>query len=259
MSSETPTKTVTVALILCVVFSFLVSTTAVVLKDKISYNQEIDLKKNILLAAGLIEKGSVSAKQVEEAFKKVEPIVVDLESGEKTSLSPEDVNIKTDVKFSDKSTAIEPSNDVAGLGRRPKNATVYLVKEEGALQGVILPIVSKGLWSTMYGFLALAPDTKTVKGFGYYEQGETPGLGGEVDNPSWKNQWVGKEIFNTEWEPVFKLKKGSVSSSDEGKEHMVDGLSGATITSEGVTTSIQYWLSQNGFGPFLTKIRNGEY
>ncbi len=259
MSAETPTKTVSVALILCVVFSFIVSTTAVFLKDQISYNQEIDLKKNILLAAGLLKTSKVTATEVEETFKKVEPMVVSLETGAKVEIAPEEVNIKTDVKFPNKSLEIKSSNDVANLGRKPKNAVVYLMKEEGAVNGVILPVVSKGLWSTMYGFVALSSDTKTVKGFGYYEQGETPGLGGEVDNPTWKKQWIGKEIFNESWNPVFHLKKGSVAESDPNKEHMVDGLSGATITSDGVTNSIKFWLGENGFGPFLAKLRNGEF
>ncbi len=259
MSAETPIKTITVALVLCVVFSFIVSTTAVVLKDKQDYNKEIDLKKNILLAAGLLKSKNVAAEIVEETFNKVEPLVVDLESGGKSELKPEQVDIKNDVKYDAKSSKIDPGNDVAGLGRRPNDAVVYLVKEGGKTQQVIVPVVSKGLWSTMYGFLALDKDTNTVKGFGYYEQGETPGLGGEVDNSSWKSQWIGKEIFNSNWEPVFKLKKGSVSEGETGAKYMVDGLSGATITSEGVTTSIKYWLGKHGFGPFLEKVRKGEF
>jgi Na+-transporting NADH:ubiquinone oxidoreductase subunit C len=257
MQVDTPTRTIGVAFILCVVFSLLVSTTAIMLKDKQDYNKEIDLKKNILLAAGLIQTPDVPATEVESIFTNVEPVVVNLQTGTRTELEPSEVSLRNDVKVNDKSNPIE--NDIAGLSRVPKNAVIYLVKDAGALSGVIIPVVSKGLWSTMYGFMALNKDAKTVKGFGYYEHGETPGLGGEVDNPTWKKQWIGKLAYDESFNPKAMLKKGVVSQGESGAEYMVDGLSGATITANGVNSSLTFWLGQNGFGPFLAKVRNGEF
>ncbi|MEM7182774.1 MAG: Na(+)-translocating NADH-quinone reductase subunit C [Spirochaetota bacterium] len=259
MSAETPAKTVTVAFILCVVFSLIVSTTAVVLKDKQDYNKDIDLKKNILVSAGLLPSKDASNKEVEETFKKVQPIVIEVTSGKKTELKTTDVDIANDVKDNSKSIKIASKDDIAALSRRPKNVVVYIVKEAEKTSAVILPIVSKGLWSTMYGFLALDSDTTTIKGFAYYSQGETPGLGGEVENPKWMKQWIGKKIYDVNWSVLFQLKKGTVVKGEPNADYMVDGLSGATITSVGVSNSIQYWLGKNGFGTFLAKVRNGEF
>ena len=110
----------------------------------------------------------------------------------------------------------------------------------------------------MYGFLALSPDTKTIKGLGFYEHGETPGLGGEIDNPSWKKVWVNKVALDSNYQPQIVVVKGQVDHSNSVNSNKIDGLSGATITSNGVQALINFWVSDNGFGPFLAKYRNGE-
>ena len=123
---------------------------------------------------------------------------------------------------------------------------------------LLLPIHGKGLWSTLYGFIALETDTRTVKGIGFYQHGETAGLGGEVDNPQWKKQWEGKLVLDDKYKPIFKVQKGSVDNADPMAQYKVDGLSGATITSNGVTGLIQYWLGEDGFGPYLARFRESK-
>jgi Na+-transporting NADH:ubiquinone oxidoreductase subunit C len=110
----------------------------------------------------------------------------------------------------------------------------------------------------MYGFLALEGDGNTVIGLKFYDHGETPGLGGEVDNPSWRQQWEGKKIYDEEGRPAARLVKGGVNPDSEASNYAVDSLSGATLTSRGVTNLIQYWTGEEGFAPFLTKLRAGE-
>ena len=127
--------------------------------------------------------------------------------------------------------------------------------EQGNVTQVVLPMYGRGLWSTMYGFVSVAPDANTIKGITYYDQGETAGLGGEIANPRWQAQFVDKKLFDEQGNQKFKIYKGS-SAAD--KEHGVDGLSGATLTSNGVQGSFDYWFSQNGFGPFLAKFKAGE-
>ena len=150
---------------------------------------------------------------------------------------------------------IPSAKDSAGIKKRSKLEKIYYVKDNGVITQVVLPVNGKGLWSTLYGFMALTPDTKTVLGLGFYQHGETPGLGGEVDNPKWKAQWAGKAAFDNEWNPVLKVIKGSVNPGNTDAQHQVDGLSGATITSNGVTGLVRYWLGDHGFGPFLAKFR----
>jgi Na+-transporting NADH:ubiquinone oxidoreductase subunit C len=119
-----------------------------------------------------------------------------------------------------------------------------------------LPVEGYALWSTLYGFLALDVDTKTVRGLTYYQHGETPGLGGEVDNPAWKALWPGRIAYDEQWLPTIRVIKGKAGSASEDP-HQVDGLSGATLTSRGVTNMLQFWLGENGFGPYLAKFREG--
>ena len=129
------------------------------------------------------------------------------------------------------------------------------VKEEGEIQKIILPLYGKGLWSTMYGFMAIDKDLKTIKGFTYYEHGETPGLGGEVDNPNWKNIWKGKKAFDDDWNIKIEVIKGRVDPSSENAIYQVDGLSGSTLTTRGIDQSIKFWLGEGGYGPFFERLR----
>ena len=89
----------------------------------------------------------------------------------------------------------------------------------------------------------------SVMGIEYYEHKETPGLGGEVDNPNWKSGWQGKKIYNSEGSVSLKVVKG-VSKDD----YEIDGMSGATITSNGVTNMINFWLGDQGYGPIIKKL-----
>jgi Na+-transporting NADH:ubiquinone oxidoreductase subunit C len=249
-------KTITVAGLLCLICSLLVSVTVVSLKPQQVKNKELDMKKNILMSAGLIKAGD----DIEEAFKTVETIIVDFETGAKVS----DINANTydqvrankDPQFMEK---IPTAVDVGGISTRPKYAKVYLTRNEsGAVKEVILNIWGKGLWSTMYGFIALESDAKTIKGFAYYSQGETPGLGGEVDNPNWKQQWIGKKLYDDNDAVAFEVAKGTVDNTHGLAQYKVDGLSGATITSNGVTSSMKYWFGDHGYKKFLNAVRAGE-
>ena len=160
----------------------------------------------------------------------------------------------TDIRYTYK---IPSDKDIAGIMKRSKFAKVYFVKENSQIKMIIIPVHGKGLWSTLYGFLALDPSLETVKGIGFYQHGETPGLGGEIDNPSWKAIWKGKKIFSSDLKPVIKVMKGAINPNSKTKDYEIDGLSGATITSNGVTKLVQYWLGENGFGEFFKNYRAG--
>ena len=128
---------------------------------------------------------------------------------------------------------------------------------QGDIDKIILPIRGYGLWSTLYGFIALEADGNTVAGLGFYEHGETPGLGGEVDNPRWKAVWPGKQVYR-DGEVAIALIKGAVDTSSANAPWQVDGLAGATLTARGVTNLVQFWLGENGFEPFLNNLKSGE-
>ncbi|EAQ97889.1 Na(+)-translocating NADH-quinone reductase subunit C [Congregibacter litoralis] len=247
-------KILGVALALCIVCSVIVSTAAVVLKPAQEANKTLDRKRNILQAAGMLEEG----RSVDEQFSVVEERFVDLSSGQFTDDVAPGYDQQAASKDPSRSRDIPSDEDIAKLGRQASVAQVYLVRgESGEYEKIILPVHGYGLWSTLYGFLALESDGNTVAGLGFYDHGETPGLGGEVDNPRWKSLWPGKKVYR-DGEVELSLAKGAVDPSSPNADWKVDGLSGATLTSRGVTNLIDFWLGDAGFAPFLENLRNGE-
>ncbi|GAB3110700.1 Na(+)-translocating NADH-quinone reductase subunit C [Aestuariicella hydrocarbonica] len=253
MANDTIGKTVGVALALCIVCSVVVSTAAVMLKPAQQANKQLDFNRNILAAAGLLEPG----KSVPEQFKQITVKLVDMETGKFTEV-PEGADKYDQRKASkdpDRSTSLSGEEDLAKIKRRVDVAKVYLVENENGVETVILPIKGYGLWSTLYGFLALGSDLNTVVGLGFYEHGETPGLGGEVDNPKWKSQFEGKKAYDEDGSVGLTVIKGT---APQGSDHKIDGLSGATLTSKGVDNLIKFWLGENGYAGFLDNLKNGE-
>jgi len=248
-------RVLTVALALCIVCSVVVSAAAVVLKPQQQANKTRDLKRNILMAAGLYDANM----SVEEQFERVTTRVVNIETGEYTSeINPEGFDQRAAAKDPSTSVRLSAEEDMAKIIRQAKYSLVYLVNDdEGELDKIILPVHGYGLWSTLYGFVALESDMNTIVGLGFYEHGETPGLGGEVDNPRWKALWEGKKAFR-DGEVAISVIKGAVSPESPSADWQVDGLSGATLTSKGVHNLVQFWLGENGFAPYLENLRKGE-
>ena len=206
----------------------------------------------------LYDKKNPPEQSVDEIFaEKVETVLIDLETAEPVEEGAVDI-----ASYDQRDAARKPelSVEVAdgalpGISRREKYAFVYRVKgDDGQLSQVVFPVYGKGLWSTLYGFLAVKADTTTVSGITFYEHAETPGLGGEVDNPSWKAQWTGKKLFDDGWEMQIEVLKGKVNKDNEDAVHQIDGLSGATITTRGVSELVQYWMGEDAFGTLPEKI-----
>lgn len=250
--------TLLVALVMCLVCSVVVSTAAVMLKPAQQANAALDMKRNVLMAGGLITDAKASAAEVEKAFESVTIKYVDLRTGKFTDEAPAGGSGRAAAKIADASEKLPLEQDKAKIIRRENTKEVYLVEKNGELQRIILPVRGYGLWGQLYGFLALESDLKTVAGLGFYEHKETPGLGGEVDNPNWKAQWVGKVVYDEQGQVDIDVIKGSVDPNSPNAEHQVDGLSGATLTSNGVDNLVNFWLGSEGYGPFLKNLKAGE-
>lgn len=260
MSKDSTKKTLLVALGVCFVASILVATAAVELKPAQEENKKLDLIKNILSAGDLYNEGM----DINKIFKeKITAQIIDLQTGEVIPQSQFDdvLNIE---KFNVEATASSPKwgkeipadDDKAGIKRMPKVMAIYKVLNDSSkVEKYILPIYGKGLWSTLYGFIAVDKSFETVEGFTFYQHGETPGLGGEVDNPKWKKLWVGKQIFDETGNLKIQVIKGVVDRSSDAAKYEVDGLSGATLTTRGVNNLVRFWLSKNGYGPFINKLK----
>lgn len=250
--NDSTRKTLAVALIMCLACSIVVAGAAVILRPMQETNAALDRKRNILAVAGLLQPG----EDIEKAFANVTQRMVDLDTGEFTDelngVAYDQYAAARDPALSE---AIPKDQDIAGIGRRARYAEVYLVGEENDFSQIILPVHGLGLWSTLYGFVSLGTDLTTIEGLKFYDQKETPGLGGEVDNPNWRVKWKGKLAFDESGDVRIQVIKGVVDASSPEAPYEVDGLAGATLTSRGVSQLLRYWLDDQGFGTFLENLR----
>lgn len=250
-------RTLIFVVVLSLVCSIIVSTAAVVLRPKQQENAVLDVQRNILAVAGLLNKDT----NIPQTYKDfIEPKLVNIDTGnyvaEVAGEDADEYNQRDAAKNDKESIKLPANEDFAKIIRRANVATVYLVKDAaGTLTKVILPIHGNGLWSMMYAFVAVATDGNTIDGITYYDQAETPGLGGEVENPTWREQFVGKKLYDMNFKPAIKILKGG---APVGTDHQVDGLSGATLTSNGVQHTFDFWFGAQGFGPYLAKLRAGD-
>lgn len=241
---ETLGRTVGIVVAVCLACSIVVSTAAVGLRTQQQANAKLDKQTNVLEAAGLLEKSGGDIAGTYEKF--VEERFVDLNTGNYVDV-PEGFDMFKAAK--DPEFQVRPNPDVAKVFRHSSVVSVYHVKDEaGAVTRLVLEVYGSGLWNLMYGLLAVDSDGNTVRSLIYYDQKETPGLGGEVENPQWKALWDGKKIFKS-GEVALQVKKNAGTDDP----YAIDALSGATLTTNGVQASIDYWLSDKALGNFLSK------
>lgn len=260
MFNKDAIKTLLVALVLCLVCSVLVSTFAVYLKPVQTSNKLLDRNKNILAAAGLYKEGEANKSDIDRLFKQFTVKLVDIKTGKFATdeqLAADGIKAETyEQRIAAKNPKLSTSlhgDDPAGILRQAKYATVYLLEKEGQLDLIVLPVHGYGLWGTLYGFLALSGDLNTIKGIGFYEHKETPGLGAQVDNPKWKALWPGKHVYSSEGKvDISVVKSKSLNPND------IDGLSGASLTTRGVNNLIHFWLGERGFALFIKNLKSGE-
>lgn len=254
---------IVVSLLVCLACSIVVSGSAVLLKPQRVANKELDRNQNILAAAGLYDKATARADtDIAGLFEQFEVRLADLEEKRLLSaLEASDLGIDV-VSYDQRRASKDPATskvlaqaeDIASISRRARYSVVYILREAGDISKIVLPVHGYGLWSTLYGFIALEGDMNTVSGITFYEHGETAGLGGEVDNPAWKAIWQGKSLYR-DGKVALTVVKGSVMPGSANFDYEIDGLSGATLTSRGVHNLVAYWMGDQGFGPILKDLR----
>jgi len=264
MQRDSIANTFRVAILLCLVCSIAVSSLAVGLRSTQKEKKEEFRQQNILKAAGMWPTGPDAADVDTKALfeENITPVVLDFSKDTLTEVwNPGALEIETEVALRDQKLSQlidgtdEMGSDIAGIRRREGFATIYEVRDGDRLKTLILPIRGYGLWSTLWGFIAVDFSDATndaaslkVEGLTYYKHAETPGLGGEVDNPGWKEKWSDKQIFDSEWKVRLEVAKNATGN------YQVDALSGATITSNGVSNMLLYWLGEPGYGPYLKSL-----
>ena len=252
---DSTSNTLTIAIGLSLVCSILVAGAAISLRP-IQEANEVRFRERIILdVAGLLEPDA----EVQTGMERIEARIVELETGDYVqSIDPQEFDPLAAANDPALSTAVPEELDIGKIRRRAIYAPVYLVSDEGELSQIILPVRGTGLWSTLYGYLALEPDGETVSGLQFYDHAETPGLGDQIEDPEWRAQWVGKKIYGEDGQPKIEVVRGTVAAGSPDIEHQVDGLSGATLTGRGVMNLVRYWTGPHGYGPYLEQYRQAK-
>lgn len=227
----------TFAIIVCVVSAVMLATFSEGLRKQKELNEELDVKKNILKAVALREPLSpkMKGRDVLKVYEsKIEELVIDAQGNVVAGKTPKDLTGKDKNLF-----------------------PLYLYKEDGQVMAYAFPILGQGLWSTLYGYLAVESDATTIRGITFYKHGETPGLGGEIEKEWFQNNFKGKTIYSVKEHkltPVVVVKgKAVVLVSGEELNYHVDGITAATLTGQGVTALLDRWIKI--YDVYLSKIR----
>lgn len=257
LDRDSLTYTIGFAAAVCLICGVVVASAAVTLRPAQARNQLVDRLSKVLDVAGLVEEGEqLKGDEVIARFEKnVTPRVIALKSGEYADDAVDAKDYDPRKAARDPETSYAAPENPARVLRLPNHGLVYQVMRDDQIEGLVLPIQGYGLWSTMYGYIALEKDGQTVAGITFYEHGETPGLGGEIENPRWQARWEGRKVYKEDGEEVeLRVVKGNIGPPDEDP-YRVDALSGATITSRGVSHALEFWLGPHAFGPYLEAYR----
>lgn len=225
LPNTSPLKTMTIAFVVALTCSILVSLTAVGLKPLREANR---LGEGLLSLTALLQ--SLGVDKARKTFI------------ERTSGAP----VKRDLKSR---SDLSVEQDLAGLVQIEDVLTVYEVRAGERLEQVILPIRGVGYKSMMKGYLALEADLNTIAALTFYEQDETPGMGARIMEPEWQAQWADRQTMDDSGEIRIEVVKGRGQWPFE-----VDGISGATYTGWGVTDLVRFWLGPDGYGPYLARL-----
>lgn len=238
------------AVSVCLVCSLVVSLASVSLRSMQQRNELNEKRLNILRAAGLTDKTSLPAKEINDKFKSVIPVVVDLKTGDlDSSKNPYTYDMYAEAAGVN---GIVLKDDPAKIKRQAKDGSAYVIANGDKVERIVLPVQGYGLWSTMYGFAALNLEGDiTIEGLTFYQHGETPGLGAEITNPTWQAKWKGVIPYADGRPDISVVKTAS-------RKNEVDAIAGSTLTSKGVEHLMNFWLGDSGYKHFVDKVVAGD-
>ena len=257
MTNDSPMKAVLVVAGTAFVCSLLVTVAAVRLQPIQRAYQDLERNRYLVNISGLVERGAdLSDAEVVDAFQRFDVMLVDIDAGRyDESFNPMTFDQRQASADPELSVAIPSEFDSASLSRRSRYAPVFVVGDGRAPQRIILPMHGQGMWSTIYGFLALEDDLNTIAAVTFYEQGETAGIGDKILDPGWQRKWEGRQLSNDAGVLAFRVADGAVDGAAPGAANQVDAIAGATVTTNAVTATVQYWFGPHGFGPFLDNLK----
>ena len=246
---QSNTYIIVFSVILTVICALLLSGSSQILGPIQREAEALDTKKQILGA--VIEPDEIRAMGSEEIStyyeNTISSIVVDIEGNEVAEIegSPivaEDVDVEANYKL--------PPED------RLYPVFIYHEENSDKVISYIFPLYGAGLWNTIWGYLALQPDLNTIEGVTFSHAGETPGLGARITETGVQSRYRGKEIFGEKGEL-----EGVIMQKGEGRDysndpHKVDGLSGSTITANGLNRMVVNYLGY--YQAYMDNLKSGK-
>ena len=230
MNTNSNTYTIIYTTVLVVVVAAILAIVATALKPRQTANIELEQMKSIMLAANIGETNGQPDKKAD--FKKlydqniVDTYVIDANGKKVDGVDAFKVDLKSQYD------AIKNGGNLI--------LPVYECKTADGNKVTILPCYGAGLWGAIWGYISVKPDGKTINGAYFSHASETPGLGGEIAEPWFYNQFDGSLLEDASGAfSSIKIVKGGAGNDKNG----VDAISGATITSRSLQTTIEQWMN----------------
>lgn len=250
LPNESRTKTLIVAFLVAAGATLLLSGATVLLRPIQAQNRAAEAKAQL---AALVAGVPGMTELLEGAGGQLSTVVIDLDRGAAAEgVTPE--TLPDALADGANWSALAPGDDLAGLGRRPDLAQIYLLRAGDTIRLLLLPMAGAGYNGTINAVMALQGDLATVAGFAIIGHQETPGLGARIEEPAWLAQFVGRQTRDERGQLRFAVARGSA-----GNVHEVDGITGATRTTNGISQMVRFWLGPQGYGPLLEAIRRGDF
>jgi len=253
MAGETRLRTLLVAAAVALACSALVSVAVLLLRPVQQSNALAERNRAILDAAGRLP-AAADERAIADAYQTLDVRVVDLQAQTLGADGPvADPRLYDHWALPDDSPYVLDRPGTAAPGQPsqlPRYIPVYLVWSGSSLQRLVLPLHGPGMWSTLYAYLALEPDFRTIAAVVVYRHGETPGIGDRIEDPKWLRSWHGKQVYDARGDVAFDVTRSAGQSP-----YQVDLISGASVTSDNLGDVVRFWMGPQGYAPLLARLR----
>ncbi|MEO0998489.1 MAG: FMN-binding protein [Pseudomonadota bacterium] len=249
---ERPARTLGVAALIAIGCALLVSTSVAYLRPLQTASERLERQRDIVTAAGLAAADELlTDERVLQQFERLQPRLVDLDEASFVGgADPLSFDVAAAAADPDTSVVIAAAADTARLDRRPRHMPVFLTRDRGEPL-VVLSVYGTGMWSTIEGYIAVAPADNRVLSLTIHKHGETPGVGDRIEADPWLDSWSGRALWSGSDYVRFRLGgSGDIGPADEP----IEAISGATVTAGAVVAFVNYWLGADGYGPFLRRL-----
>jgi len=261
MTNDSPLKAIVVVTLTALLCSILVTTSVIQLQPIQHAYKDLERNRFLVEVSGLTNNAAaLSDRDVIGLFQKLDARIINLDTGAFDFVhNPDTFDSSEAAADLALSVAIPANLDIAKLNRRSRFITIFLVKDDSELKRMVLPIYGQGMWSKLYGFIALESDLNTIADVTFYEQAETAGIGDQILNPDWHALWRGRRLYDDAGTVRFDISHVRVNPSSPNDRFHVDAISGATVTTDAVSNMVNYWFGPHGYGPFFESYRRLDY